>query len=316
MQDLENIKKAENDAFFKKTVNEYSQKVKELEQQLNQIQNEKSFVRFENKLGIMEQEMIDIKNLQKKRVETLKRKNLLMTADASERLDILVDDVDQLWAFLQKFIDQTGVNVINSVKAEETGIKEKIDALDWLARNSEFLSPDTITKCLMAFKELYTSENVQLKQKYINAKHNSQAVLTVLHLIEHSKMLEKDEETFSKLAILLSILEPLLINDQNLERALNSNGLEILFSTFHLPESFKYNDNVDDDTVKMKLPIYLKYCLRCLTSCLRSPVGVTYMLAIKTSISQILDFLDSVKDEEILANCSKIIRLILRDDYV
>ena len=35
--------------------------------------------------------------------------------------------------------------------------------------------------------------------------------------------MDRDEETNSRLAILLSIYEPLLINDQNLERALQPN---------------------------------------------------------------------------------------------
>lgn len=51
------------------------------------------------------------------------------------------------------------MNVVNSIKASEVGIKEKMDGLDWFARNSEFLSPETITKALMSFKEQYTSEN-------------------------------------------------------------------------------------------------------------------------------------------------------------
>lgn len=62
-------------------------------------------------------------------------------------------------------------------------------------------------------------------------------------------MLDKDEETLSKLAILLSILEPILINDQNLDKAFGANGMEILFSILHVPDSFKFDDGEDDDTI-------------------------------------------------------------------
>jgi len=98
-------------------------------------------------------------------------------------------------------------------------MRDKMNILDWLARNSEFLSPEAITKCLIAFKDLYNTEAVGIKNSYIAAHHNSDAVLTVIHLIEHTNMLNKDEETESRLAILLSILEPLLINDANLVKA-------------------------------------------------------------------------------------------------
>jgi hypothetical protein len=49
-------------------------------------------------------------------------------------------------------------------------------------------------------------------------------------------MLNRDEETVSRLAILLSILEPLVINDMNLEKALHANIIEILLSLLYLPE--------------------------------------------------------------------------------
>lgn len=103
-----------------------------------------------------------------------------------------------------------------------------MNEMDWLARNAEFLSPDSITKCLLAFKELYNSDNIPNKNAYINAKHTSQSIVTVMHLIEHTKLLNRDDETVSRLAILISILEPLLINDMNLEKALNCNAVEIL----------------------------------------------------------------------------------------
>jgi hypothetical protein len=102
----------------------------------------------------------------------------------------------------------------------------------------------------------------------------------------------------------------------NLEKALSSGALEILFSILYLPENFKQEIETADSEERLRLPIYLKYCLRCITSCIRSPVGVTQMLSIKTSVSQILDFLETIKDEEILANSSKIIRIVLRDDFV
>lgn len=86
--------------------------------------------------------------------------------------------------------------------------------MDWLARNAEFLSPDSISKCLLSFKDLYNNEQASLKNAFISAKHTSNAVITVVNLIEHTKqLLPRDEEVMSRLAILTSVLEPLLIND-------------------------------------------------------------------------------------------------------
>jgi hypothetical protein len=137
--------------------------------------------------------------------------------------------------------------VINDIKSVDLTIKEKMNKMDWLARNAEFISPDSITKCIMSFKELYNTDNVSTKNAFINSKHTSHSMLTVVHLIEHTKMLNRDDETVSRLAILLSILEPLLINDMNLDKALSANIMELLLSLMYLPEAFKLDADTNDD---------------------------------------------------------------------
>ena len=96
-----------------------------------------------------------------------------------------------------------------------------MDRMDWLARNAEFLSPEAITKCLLAYKQLYNFDNTVERNLYVKAHHASNAVLTVGNLIRHVDSLQQTEETLSRLAILLSVFEPLLVNDQNLEKAMS-----------------------------------------------------------------------------------------------
>jgi len=158
----------------------------------------------------------------------------------------LVEEVNQLWSFVQRFVDEQVVDAVNIIRSGDHAVKEKLNEMEWLARNAEFLSPDAITKCLIAFKELYNTDNMPSKNAYINAKHTSNAIITVVHLIEHTKMLNRDEETMSRLAILISILEPLLINDMNLEKALNTNAVEVLLSLLYIPDTFKDLPRDDD----------------------------------------------------------------------
>ena len=133
--------------------------------------------------------------------------------------------------------------MVNDVKSVDVSFKDKMNRMDWLARNAEFLSPDSITKCLIAYKDLYNTDNINAKNAYINVKHTSNAVLTVIHLIEHTKLLNKDEETVSRLAILISILEPLLVNDMNLDIGLSANVVQVLLSLLYIPEEIK--DEID-----------------------------------------------------------------------
>ena len=197
-----------------------------------------------------------------------------------------------------------------------------MDQMDWLARNAEFLSPEAISKCLIGFKELYNFEVPEQRNAYVKAKHRSNAIMTVSNLMRHTAGLQSDEETNSRLAILLSIYEPLLINDQNLETALKPvlQIIELLIDIIVLPDILKqqaFELEVDEEE-KVKVPIYLKYGIRCMTSCMRSNQGLLRLVSYQNGagLRSIIDFLEFTTDEEVQANCAKIIRICLRDELV
>ena len=135
----------------------------------------------------------------------------------------------------------------------------------------------------------------------------------MINLIDHSAKLNRDEETISRLAILLSILEPLLINDLNLERALETPVIDTIIGLLQLPAHMK-NQERSADNESVKLPIFVKYAIRCLTSCVRHPSGVDSLILNGQGSNSILQFLQLVRDEEIIANSAKITRILLRED--
>ena len=192
--------------------------------------------------------------------------------------------------------------MVQELRNSDTTLKTKMNLMDWLARNSEFLSPEAITKCLMAYKELYNFENLAQRNTYIKAKTNSEAIITVSNLINHANKLQRGDETNSRLAILLSIYEPLLINDYNLERALQPKYriVEVLSGIVKMPQNLKRAFlEVEEDDPRTKVPVHLKYAIRCLTSCMRSNNGVTTFVSSQSAVGQVLEFLEFTKDEEI-----------------
>jgi hypothetical protein len=241
---------------------------------------------------------------------------MISQAGFGEKFDVVVEEVNQLWSFVQRFIDEHVVDGIDIIRSGEHSIREKMNQMEWLARNAEFLSPDSITKTLLAFKELYNTDRMNQKNAFITAKHTSGSVITVMHLLEHTKQLTpRDDEAMSRLAIISSILEPLLINDLNLDKAVEARIMDLLISLLYVPEEVKVlASDTDPDAARKLLPVYLKYTLRCITSCVRSPLGVADFSKSTTSIAQILEFLEFVRDEEILANSAKVLRIVLRDD--
>ena len=92
--------------------------------------------------------------------------------------------------------------------------------------------------------------------------------------------------------------------------------VETLIEIARLPEAFlRAANEIDSDAdIRSKVPAYLKYAIRCLTSCIRSNDGLQRLIESDNGISQIIEFLDITRDEEIQANCAKILRIGLRDE--
>ena len=103
----------------------------------------------------------------------------------SERIDLLAEENGQIWAFLQRYIDEQSVERLRIIRSPDQTIdlKCKIDVMDWVARHAEFLSPEVINTCVVTFKELYAGDQPQKKNIYINSVHSSEAVTTVIGLL-------------------------------------------------------------------------------------------------------------------------------------
>ena len=113
-----------------------------------------------NKTQILEQEVVDLKNQNKTRL--LRDRGGGGAGDfgpanetVGNRIDLLIEEINQLWSFVQRFVDEHAIDMIQIVKSVDNPIKDKMNRMDWLARNAEFLSPDQLTKCLLAFKDQF-----------------------------------------------------------------------------------------------------------------------------------------------------------------
>lgn len=171
-----------------------------------------------------------------------------------------------------------------------------MDTLDWLARNSEFLSTDSISNCLKEFKELYTSNSPKQRNMYITSRNQSVAVINVLQQIEHTTKLEPSDDTDYKISLLYSILEPLLINNYNLEKAVDMDIIEIIMAS--LRQSLHDLEQNNDPAIRSL--IYQKYILRCLTSAMRNQRIVLTFLNDPENMESLLELIRIVRDEEIL----------------
>lgn len=109
-----------------------------------------------------------------------------------------------------------------------------MDTLDWLARNSGFLSTDVISNCLKEFKELYSKESPKARNQYITSRSQTVSIINILQQIEYTSKLEPCDDTDYKTSLLFSILEPLLINNYNLEKAVDMEIVDIILTALNI----------------------------------------------------------------------------------
>ena len=80
-------------------------------------------------------------------------------------------------------------------------------------------------------------------------------------LLESLQRQTRDEEVSQKLTILFSIIEPLLVNLQNMEKTLDLGGTLLVLKF------------LDRSSITEKPQPFVKFLIRCLTSCMRVELG-------------------------------------------
>ena len=53
-----------------------------------------------------------------------------------------VSELDNIWMFFQKFIDEQGNDIIKIIRGNCYSILEKLNAMEWMTRYVEFVTPD------------------------------------------------------------------------------------------------------------------------------------------------------------------------------
>lgn len=299
------LKHKETEILVKKTSNDTFDKLAQLKTEQTFSKQDQKVTSVENKVMLLETDIIELKN-QKKQENSKFKSELKVTADASQKMDVVIEEVNNLWSFVQKFVDETSFDRQILLDSSEITNTQKFDIMGWLARNADYLSPDAINAVLTKFKSNYQGESNQHKSLFVHCKHNSEAIDTVANLLSIQIKQERDKENQQRIAILLSIIEPLLVNDLNLQRSQESNLVQTLIHLLELPERVREGHG--------DLPIYVKYSVRCLTSATRSADSVGKIVESRDGFKTILDFLKYSKEEEILANSAKIVRICLKED--
>ena len=233
-----------------------------------------------------------------------KIESLEWAQDDKAKLEILVAENEQLWTFVQGFVDEQSITYNKKMQNNDLKLSDKMHALDWVARNAIYCTPNSVETSITTFKSLYNNDNQTLTNAFIFSSHNSDVIATILSKLEHYSALKSEKQ--NEICTQLSILEPALINDMNLEHALSKN-IHLILLKFIDPKSLA-------KTEPQSQPVtLLKFLMRCLASTLRNDEFISVFVNIKDSIFKVSSILKYIGDQEILANSAKVIRLVCRD---
>lgn len=143
--------------------------------------------------------------------------------------------MDNVWLFFQRFVDEQGNDQIKVIRGPSYSILEKMNSLEWLARYSEFLSPDNIVMASNIFRQQFTGVNSGnlSSNAFTKYEHTSEAIPTIIQKIRSKNSeLAARGMTFGQYVeantLLLMVLDPLLVNDDNLDMMVRIDALDTI----------------------------------------------------------------------------------------
>ena len=97
----------------------------------------------------------------------------LASGDANSKIELLVEETNQLWNFVQSYVDEQTWTPIKVIRSPHHEIEDKMNAIEWLSRTASWLSPESIAKTVNAFKELYNNPDPNKRNEFVKCRHNS-----------------------------------------------------------------------------------------------------------------------------------------------
>ena len=90
-----------------------------------------------------------------------------------------IKQMEFVWIFFQRFVDEQGNDYLRIIRNPGVNLFQKLDAVEWLARYTEFISPDSIALASYYFKELFTGKDNPVETAFGPYQHTSDVMITL-----------------------------------------------------------------------------------------------------------------------------------------
>eukprot|EP00826_Nyctotherus_ovalis_P064683 TRINITY_DN9492_c0_g4_i2.p1 TRINITY_DN9492_c0_g4~~TRINITY_DN9492_c0_g4_i2.p1 ORF type:complete len:423 (+),score=53.00 TRINITY_DN9492_c0_g4_i2:156-1424(+) len=208
--------------------------------------------------------------------------------------------------YIQQFTDQRAIDKIAKMQSSNADYTSKLNSLEWLLRNRNYLNDKASLEMVETFKEAMGSSSTEGNTSFL--KHSSDIMSQLVKSIREIKKPNSEEEqaqALSDATIVLSILEASLVNEQNVDSGLSLGLMEDLIGCIGvLLSSYQFKAARNE----------VKLAVRCLTYCFQNPRAPDLLINSANGLPTLLSLIDSYLDEELVANSLKILRNCLKDN--
>jgi myosin heavy subunit len=174
-----------------------------------------------------------------------------------------------------------------------SSLSGKMDIIEWWLRYSKYISINASSTMCDEFLSLgMDNEN----SAFAKEAHESRVMQTFIFTLSYFKTATND-----KLLLLYSkILEELLYNNQNYDNAIEAKLAAHLYDLL----ATKVDQEADTEQVR--------YIVRCIIFCMRDDRSKSHIVQSPQGLTYIMKTIESYKDNEIIANSMKIIKLCFK----
>ena len=96
----------------------------------------------------------------------------------------LKTEFDYFVVYVQHYIETQVQWKARQTKMIHKSLEERLEEVEWMVRNSEFISGDEQNKFLTTFRELHTTSDVAMRNHFIQSAHNSDAIIQIITILD------------------------------------------------------------------------------------------------------------------------------------
>lgn len=143
--------------------------------------------------------------------------------------NLIKAETTRIFEFIQEYVNEIAMNYIYNIKAHDKSSTEKMESIDWMVRNIEFISENISNSFLKVCHDIRKDKHSEIKNMLYESPHVSQINYTIKRLISDAIVSTGGSVNLHRqLPKYLDYLEVIQFSDYNNECLQNYDMQEVL----------------------------------------------------------------------------------------